>query len=110
MIVIEPQFWIVCDSISLSCGFELKLDPDDRDSQTSCGNVMHFPLRPRAALRLMPNSATALAPRAAPLIPLSAPAMADWFDWPSNSDESGMMTFAPQQGGALATRQPLTPF
>ena len=38
--MIPPQFEIVLFSIEMSSGFEEKLDPDDRDSQTVCANVL----------------------------------------------------------------------
>ena len=58
MILISPQFVIVWLSISMSCGFEVKLDPDERDSHTSWGKAKHFPLRPSAFVRSIPTPRT----------------------------------------------------
>src|SRR5215472_1779269 len=111
MILISPQFWIVWCSTSMSCGFEVKLDPDERDSQTCCGKEKHLPPRLSAWVRLMPNSANWLVASAVPLSPLSAAVIGDWFDLPSKSDALTVTTFAPQHGmlSVLTKHVPLLP-
>src|SRR5215472_10758157 len=84
MILIWPQFAISRCSISMSSGFEVKLDPDVRDSHTSCGNALQ-PVNPRTFVRLTPNSANCCATRAVLSIPLLPAVMADWFEHPSTS-------------------------
>src|SRR5207244_6105166 len=102
--------WIEVFVSSMSWGLEVKLDPEERDSHTCCGKAMHFPRRPSARLRLIPNSAKALTGSAVLFSPLSSAAMVDWFASPSNAEPSGMMILAPQQGMAFATRHvPLFP-
>ena len=65
-----PQFEIGVVSIERSSGFEEKLDPDERDSQSVCDVVLQaFGFWPSAVVRLTPNSANCPATRAWPLIP-----------------------------------------
>ncbi len=107
MILISPQFAIWVFWTSMSSGDEVKLDPDERDSQTCCGKATHVEaLRPSASVKLTPNSANWLTPIAVLLIPLSAAAMADWFDCPSNRLDCTRTAVAPQQGrGSVLTKQ-----
>src|SRR5690242_2776999 len=63
MILISPQFSIGWCSTSMSSGLEVKLDPDDRDSHTSCVKALQ-PVSPSTFVRLTPNSANCCATRA----------------------------------------------
>src|SRR5262249_61596322 len=103
MMTTSPQFWMVLCTNSTSCGFEVKLDPDERDSHTCCGKEKHLPLRFRTCVRLTPNSANSFISSGVPWIPLSEALMCDVFALPSNSVPfgGGVITFAPQHGGAL---------
>src|SRR6516162_6430352 len=105
----------------MSSGFEVKLDPDERDCHTSCVNGLQ-PVNPSTFVRLTPNSANCCATRGVLSIPLSPAAMADWFEHPSTSlwvvpqpptviPLAEVMTFAPQQGGLwlLMLQVPLLP-
>src|SRR5689334_5500446 len=100
MMVTVPQLLIVLWLISRSCGFEVKLAPDERDSHVCCGKLKHWPLRFSAWERLIPNSENWLTGSATPLIPLAAAVIGVWFDLPLNCVPLGMITFAPQQGSA----------
>src|SRR5438309_710170 len=71
MILISPQLLISTAWNSMSCGLEVKLDPDERDSHTCCGKEKHLPLRPSTCVRLTPISLKAKAGSSIPLIPFS---------------------------------------
>src|SRR5215469_4949159 len=95
----------------MSCGFEVKLDPDDRASQTSCGKAKHWPERPSASVRLTPNSANWLIASVVPLIPLLAAVIAAWLDSPSKRVGATRTALAPQHGmtSVLTKHVPLLP-
>src|SRR3989442_10428089 len=97
MIVILPQFWILIAWNSRSCGLELKLDADERDSHTCCGKEKHLPVRPSTFVRLTPISLKAKVGSSVPLIPFSFAGIASLaLTAPSNAELSGAITFAPQ--------------
>ena len=61
----------------MSCGFEEKLDPAERDSQSVWWNGLQvLPDTPMAVVRLTPNSANSPGSSATPLIGLSAAVIA----------------------------------
>src|SRR5690349_21823938 len=112
MILICPQFESVPPWMLMSSGFELKLDPEARDSQTVCAKVSQAVVEsPRASVRFTPNSANSPAETAWPLIALSAAAMSAWFTAPSNNELFGVTAFAPQHGieSWATTQVPLLP-
>src|SRR5260370_8313788 len=107
----SPQLLIVCWLMSRSWGFEVKLDPEDRDSHVCCGKLKQWPEMPSACERLIPNSENWLTGRAMPLIPLSAAAIGDWFDLPLDIAPLGVITLEPQQGRlSVFTKQVLAVF
>src|SRR5215212_532171 len=104
MIVMPPQFEIVWFSIEMSLVLETKLLPEDRDSQTVCGNALHGVVVEGtgmipAAVRSTPNSANCPATRFSPLIGLSAALIADWLASPSAELPVSVCLTAPQHGG-----------
>src|ERR1700760_4718589 len=105
------QVLIVSCSTSMSSGLEVKLEPEERDSQTSCGKERQLAPRPRACVRLTPNSANCCATKAVPLSPFWAAAIAFGLASPSLIVEAGWSRFAPQQGmlSVLTKQVPLLP-
>src|ERR1700747_1005325 len=90
----------------MSSGFDSKLLPDERDSQTVCGNASHVLAGMiSASVRLMPNSANLPATNARLLMPLFAASISSWLALPSAALEARSLTCAPQHGGlSLVTR------
>jgi hypothetical protein len=101
------QLPIVWFSTAMSLVEETKLLPDERDSQTVCGNDWHeFAGTMPAADKFTPNSANCPATRAWPLIGLFAAVMAAWLASPSAALADSGLTTAPQHGGwSLPTKQ-----
>src|SRR6266700_3099718 len=107
MIVIVPQ--VGRFTISTSSGCEVKLDPEERDTQVWLAMQGSAPPPPAltAWVRLIPNSANALVGRSAPLMPLSAPAIGLVLMLPSKRAGSLMSCSLPQHGAlSWGTKQP----